>query len=329
MEKFEERSNIKRYIENNTDDTLFKLKGERYKEYRRLFNEARINKVKTEKPLEITLGLTSYCNLLCKMCFRNYLSSSEKINMPMEIVDRIVSQCKELNVSSIWLGSFSEALLHPEIKTIIKKFGELEPLDFWLTTNGTLLSRDISEVLVDSGVTKLHVSLDAAKEETYKIIRGGKLDIVEKNVEEFLKIREEKGSKLPLLRVTFVEQEDNKQEIDEFVEKWSGVADIIDVQKMTDYSKLYDDMEVDSHKDSFFDCYYAFYQLAILYDGQILPCPCPIFDSGKKYNIQSTSLIEYWNCDEMKKIENSMLTGESYFDCCRKCLSLKKTEGND
>lgn len=323
-QKYEDRANINRYLGKAADRRLVEIKGPEFAEYRRIFETARQEKVRTEWPIEVSLGLTSYCNLLCKMCYRNYMPDVGKQYMPLNMVDEIVEQCKDLKIKSFWLGSFTEGLLHPDILYIIKKCGEVKALDYWFTTNGTLLTEDVAKAMIENGVTKLHVSLDAARPETYKIIRGGDLNRVEKNILRFLEIRKSLNSELPMLRVTMVEQEDNKNEIEEFVKKWEGVADIVDVQKLTDYSILEnEELDKESYKHTFFDCYYPFYQLSVTFDGRIWPCPCPVFDSGKPVYLKDMSLKEYWNSEEVLNIVNSIIKKEKYYDCCLRCLSLK------
>lgn len=323
-QNYEDRTNINRYLGKAADRRLAEIKGSAFAEYREVFERARQEKVRTQWPIEISLGLTSYCNLLCKMCYRNYLPDNGKQYMPLEMVDEIVRQCKELNISSFWLGSFTEGLLHPDILYIIKKCGEVHALDYWFTTNGTLLTEDIARAMIENGVTKLHVSLDAATPETYKKIRGGNLEIVERNVRRFLELRKKMDSELPMLRVTMVEQDENRGEIDAFVKKWTGVADIVDVQKLTDYSILQnEEIDRESYKHTFFDCYYPFYQLSITYDGRIWPCPCPVFNSGHPVYLKDMTLKEYWNSEEILGIVHAIENNEDYYDCCLKCLSLK------
>lgn len=323
-QSYEDRTNINRYLGKAADRRLAEIKGSAFAEYRRVFETARQEKVRTQWPIEISLGLTSYCNLLCKMCYRNYLPDNGKQYMPLEMVDEIVRQCKELNISSFWLGSFTEGLLHPDILYIIKKCGEVHALDYWFTTNGTLLTEDIARAMIENGVTKLHVSLDAATPETYKKIRGGNLEVVERNVRRFLELRKKMDSELPMLRVTMVEQDENRGEIDAFVEKWTGAADIVDVQKLTDYSILQNEvLDRESYKHTFFDCYYPFYQLSITYDGRIWPCPCPVFNSGHPVYLKDMTLKEYWNSEEILGIVHAIENNEDYYDCCLKCLSLK------
>ena len=325
--EFEDRTNINRYLGKAADRKLTKLKGVEFAEYRKVFETARQEKVRTSLPIEVSLGLTSYCNLLCKMCYRNYIPDQGKQYMPFEMVEEIVKQCQDMNIMSLWVGSFTEATLHPEIVKIIRKCGEVGAMDYWFTTNGTMLTEEVARAMVESGVTKLHVSLDAATPETYMKIRGGQLERVERNIESFLKIRDELKSELPLLRVTMVGQEDNKNEIDMFVDKWTDKADIVDVQKLTNYSILQEEnLDRESYKHTFFDCYYPFYQLSVTFDGRIWPCPCPVFDSGHPVYLKDISLKEYWNSQEMQEIVNAIKTKQNYYECCLRCLSLKPAE---
>ena len=327
MAEYEDRTNINRYLGREADRRLVEIKGPAFAEYRRTFELARQEKIRTEKPIEVSLGLTSYCNLLCKMCYRNYMEDAGRQHMSLSLVDEIVKQCKDMKIASFWLGSFTEGLLHPDILYIIKKCGEVKALDYWFTTNGTMLSEEVAKAMIENGVTKLHVSLDAATPETYKKIRGGNLEVVEKNIHTFLRLRTEMKSELPMLRVTMVEQDCNRAEIDQFVNKWTGVADIVDVQKLTDYSILEsEEYDKESYKHTFFDCYYPFYQLSVSFDGKIWPCPCPIFDSGKPVYMKDMTLMEYWNSEEMMKLVHSLEEKKDHYECCLRCLSLKPAQ---
>ena len=80
--KYEDRANINRYLGRAADRRLAEIKGPEFAEYRRVFETARVEKVRTEWPIEVSLGLTSYCNLLCKMCYRNYIPDVGKKYMP-------------------------------------------------------------------------------------------------------------------------------------------------------------------------------------------------------------------------------------------------------
>ena len=44
-------------------------------------------------------------------------------------------------------------------------------MDFFVFTNGTLLNEKNSEMILNSSITRLFISLDAATEETYNKVR--------------------------------------------------------------------------------------------------------------------------------------------------------------
>ena len=50
-------------------------------------------------------------------------------------------------------------------------------------------------------------------------LNSGRLSIIEKNVKEFVKLRNSLGKKLPLVRVSFVALETNVHESNEFIDK--------------------------------------------------------------------------------------------------------------
>jgi len=320
--EYDDRHNTHRYL-SLADEALCELKGDGFLRYRRQFDAARTEKETTEGPLEIALGITSFCNLRCKMCYRSFLEDGPRAFMAVELLDQIADELRRLKVASVWLGSFTEPLIHPEIERIIKRLGKVGAEDYWLTTNGTLLNESIAKAAIDAGVTKLHVSLDAATPETYRTIRGYDLAKVESNIGDFLELRDKLGSKTPFLRVTFCEQPDNASEIDLFVKKWTGVADIVDTQKLTDYSKLTDDSfyAFDPTK-SFLDCYYPFYQIAVTYEGRLWPCPSLVYDASEVRYFPDTSIQDYWNSKEMQDLREQ-IKEKCFTRCCKRCLYLR------
>ena len=72
--------------------------------------------------------------------------------------------------------------------------------------------------------------MDAGSEDTYKMMRGGDLESLEKAIRKFLLLREEKGKVLPIVRLSFVYHRQNQDEVELFKEKWGNVADYIEIQ---------------------------------------------------------------------------------------------------
>src|SRR5437899_787341 len=84
-----------------------------------------------------------------------------------------------------------------------------------------LLSETMAAGLMDGGLTRLMVSLDAVTQPVYDKIRvGADLEVVKRNVFRFLELRQARGRRLPLLSVNFVKMSVNEHELEKFVETW-------------------------------------------------------------------------------------------------------------
>ena len=75
------------------------------------------------------------------------------------------------------VGMGSEATLHPDLIKILSYAAASIP-DVVLFTNGSRLNAESVNSIIN-GITRVCISLDAASEETYKVIRGGDLEKVE------------------------------------------------------------------------------------------------------------------------------------------------------
>ena len=103
-----------------------------------------------------------------------------------------------------------------------------------------LLTQKISNELIDSGLTRLQISIDAVSEETYQKVRpGGKLKTVITNLQNFLELKKLKKI-TPLTRVNFVKTSLNESELDRFISYWSNKVDMIGVQEFVKPTKVKD-----------------------------------------------------------------------------------------
>ena len=314
--KVEDRGPIKRVINSDFEGYLSEVKGKAYCEYRKNWNSYGNLQKAGLHPMQLNIELTSYCNLRCKMCYYNFVENRTREHMSLELVDQIVREAGELHVESLWLGAYSESLLHPNIIEVIKRFAKVKSMDFWLATNGVLLNRELSETIVDIPLTWLTVSLDAATSETYKQIRGGRLEVVERNILQFLEIREMRNSQLPFLRVSFVDMKENHKELEMFQEKWAGKADIVDVQTLVDFSE--NGIRADVNKS--FICRDVGRLLSIKYDGELLPCCNSSYkNKEERFFLQNTSIQQFWESDFHKKLLDSVRC-KQYLPCCAECV---------
>lgn len=309
---------LKSYGANVVTEKLESRYGEEYLQYRKKWALAE-NLQLPAFPLNVVFDLIDACTLKCHHCLRSpdlsasysdYIGTGKKLST--EDVIRVMDECYEHKLPSVNIGGSGECMMHPSFIQICIEIMKRGILELRVTSNGSLLTTDISEALIDQQVHFLSISLDAYTAETYGIVRGKKekFDMIIDNIMKFMDLRQKRKSIFPMLRVSFVRQQSNYKEADRFVEFWSQYADLIDIQPFVDYrAKEY---------NRNFSCNEPWFRLYVCSDGHVVPC-CGytglVFDLG---NITNKSLLSIWEGDEIKLIRE-MLLDKKFPDACLKC----------
>lgn len=316
--KLDESNRINRIKRDEAVQYLTKKRGEEYCNYRKDWEFYSTCQEMPDRPLQLNLEITSNCNLRCAMCFRSYeMNNPRKSYLSVEELKRIFAQFDESKIPSLWISG-GEPFLHPNIDWILKEIATLNPLDSWIVSNGFLLSDEIIEGLLDSGIHWLSISIDASTAETYRKIRGGDLLQLENNIDNFLKRRNERDQKLPFLRVTFIDMPSNHHEINDFISNWRKRADIVDIQSLADYHNL-DSITEEEMLNCSFMCTAPFTLISVIPDGNFIPCCNGFYDTVSSFNINNVSIKEYWNSPWRLEFAKS-LKEKRYCYECKKCI---------
>lgn len=130
-------------------------------------------------PEWIVLGVNNVCNLHCKMCdvgtgfdssnFYHHLAGNQPLNMPLELVKKIIDETREYFPRAKLGYAFTEPSVYPFLAESLE-YASDKKLYTTLTTNGLNLTK-IAGKLCDSGLNELFVSLDGPPE-IHNKIRG-------------------------------------------------------------------------------------------------------------------------------------------------------------
>ena len=297
---------------------LVKKHGQKFINYRREWDLAANCEFAPEKPLYIALETNSNCNFKCKMCLHSFDIRTEKEtkSIDLDTAKKLFVQTKELNIPSINIGAFTECTINKNIKSILKIASETGTMDRFLFTNGSMLCQNFCDYLVDLEWERVYISLDAANEITYKKIRGYDLNKVEQNVLCLMETKKRKKTLFPIVRVSFVIQPENKNEVDEFYCKWENKVDVIDFQKLIDHTKK--NQSVDDF--IFKKCQGPFTTLAVTCEGEIIPCCSEYGKELSLGNLKDMSIIEAWNCEKMQMLRKAFLEKANIPQICQICL---------
>ena len=306
--------------------------GARFKKYRRDYQRtlnSEQNGFVPEQPLTISMELVNRCNLSCTMCYTANHKATKR-TLSLQDIERFFGDCKKNRVPSLMLGDHSEPLLHKDIQEIILAAKSAEIMDIFLFTNGVLLTQSMSEFLVRERVSRVFVSLDAAKPETFRRIRGkNELSLVESNLRRLLDIRNREKAELPVVRVSFCVQRDNAHEQEDFSAKWRDVVDFIDYQALVDPAWVTELVEtvsvqnkalIENRSEYLPFCNQPFGYLSVLASGHITPC-CSFYAHNLKFgHISTHSIQDVWQGDEIRKLRQELLLCQPN-EVCRVCLS--------
>lgn len=156
--------------------------------------------------LSAKIKLLWQCNLSCVFC------ALPKPSAPVsrEKVAEILRSLKNRGLLKIHFSG-GEAFLHPQINGIIEDAVSLG-LQVNLTTNGTLITKEVARWIADSGVHSISISLDGASAKTHDKLRGVKGAF--KSTVKAIGYLARMSKKRPAVRVNTVVTSRNADELD-------------------------------------------------------------------------------------------------------------------
>ncbi len=110
------------------------------------------------RPLWAQLNITSRCNLDCAYCTEH---DNTKGDVPFEVLRERIEHCHRLETLHVDLIG-GEPLLHPDLSRLLREVTS-RGMTTGMTTNGFLLTEDRLLELMDLGVGRLQISVDAVR----------------------------------------------------------------------------------------------------------------------------------------------------------------------
>lgn len=283
-------------------------------------------------PFVVYIDPCGACNFKCSFCPCNnsdYLIKERHHIMEWDLFDKIVHDLKEFygQIMVINLHGFGEPLMNSNIVKMVEKLKEFKICrEVRLTTNGSLLTEDISRGLIDAGIDTVRVSIEALNDEDYQTICKSpvKFEQIIKNIEQFYRLSRNKHSKITAKAVSVMM---NSEEDRQFF--YNLFSPITDYQSIEDISNIWGDYDINGGKtskntafckDNVPICAFPFTDMMIHSNGAIGTC-CSDWKLGTQYAwVQESSLKSLWNGDVLKSIQLKHLDKSAYQETfCKLC----------
>jgi len=122
------------------------------------------------QPRLVFWEVTKGCNLRCVHCRATATELASPSDLPTAQALNIIDQIAEF-ANPILVLSGGEPLYRPDIFQLAK-YATDKGLRVALATNGTLVTKEVAQKIVDAGVKRVSISLDGANADTHDTFRG-------------------------------------------------------------------------------------------------------------------------------------------------------------
>ncbi len=176
-----------------------------------------------ENPSKLFIELTTRCNLSCQMCVKQSWGNG--------VIDGDMSRETFLALSpafshaeAVILNGIGESLLHPELEDFIRIAKSLMPAGSWVgfQSNGLLLDERRAISLLEAGLDKICLSLDAICPDTFRKLReGGEVDDLDRAFVAIQRAKNKVPDSTLQVGVEFVVMRDNIHQLPDVL-RWSA-----------------------------------------------------------------------------------------------------------
>lgn len=294
----------------------------RWANFRRQYHAAQRLDDPAPFPLQLDFELNSTCQMRCGFCLHGHTHVKKK-ELPFADFCRVIDEGQQYGLVSIKLNYINEPLLLPDLPRYLHYARDHGVLNQYFATNGLLLDADRGRALIEAGVSKVMISLDAATPETFQIMRNSReFERVTQNIRAFIALRNAMGRDFPLVRVNFVQTKKNIHERDAFIQQWEGVVDMIGFQRQVQLPDRNDDLlPVAAGDGEPFRCSFPFKLLVIDASGDILPCCTFSARPMALGNIRDMTIKQAWDSQPIQFLRDThRRSGYADIPICKHCV---------
>jgi len=276
------------------------------------------------------------CNFTCEYCFhavprneRGFVSEWPvmKLDLYKKCIDELALFEDQLKV--LRFVGMGEPLLHKNIAEMVaiavsRKVAQRVEL----LTNGSLLTRKMSDALIDAGLSRMVISLQGISREKYRRISKVDIDFDQfvKNIEYFY--TNKKNTHVYIKIVDYALDETDTQ--DKFYAIFGDICDSIAVENAVpimpgvDYDKVLSNSDKNATQfglplSDIQVCPQAFFTMQVNPDGKVVPC-YQITYPGIMGDLNHQTMQEIWNGEAYRAFRRAMLDGRRQVnDICAQC----------
>ena len=284
-------------------------------------------------PFTIYIDPSSACNFKCNFCCHSIRPGHIKRSgfkpqiMSYELFRSAIEQIKYFpdKIKMLSLFLVGEPLLNKKLPDMIAYAKESMIADrIFLTTNGSLLTKQMNRALVDAGLDEIMISVEALDTEKYREIASVNIDyeLFVNNIREFYENR--KNCKV---YVKIVNTSINNGEVEKFHSMYDGICDLAYIETVmpvfegVDYSstKLPENNKIGRQVEI---CTRPFFTMSVHPNGNVGCCIVDYSEGIVFGNVREQSLMDIWNGKKFNDFRRAHLKKKKKtLNVCGNCCS--------
>lgn len=288
-----------------------------------------------DMPLSIQIEPTGICNFQCSYCYHSLDRSKQRpaLNLSLDLFKKFIKDAKEFprKLKSITFCGGGEPLLNNDIYEMISLANTIAE-ETVILTNGSLLTKERTQKIIDSNLSTLRISLQGICCEDYKNNCNYDINFNQfiENIEYFYKNK--KNTKLILKMPDIaINTEEKKQK---FYELFNDKCDSLTIQIISNLVQEidYKNIQINSNNSLYGGklenievCPQIFFTMILDQQGNIFPCSDAYYNltSPKIGNIKTNSLKEIWESNTLKNLRCEHLKGNRCkLNSCKNCTHI-------
>lgn len=284
-------------------------------------------------PYTISIDPSNLCDFKCNFCATHYSEEGKNIKkqtMSLELFKKIVDDISQFDnkLKVLRITGNGEPLLNKQLPKMIKYAKDKKIADFIeIITNGSLLNKNLNRELIDSGIDRIRISIEALNAKGYKEIANANINYDEflSNIKDLYDNRKSCEIYIKTVDVVVKTQEDK----DKFIKLFNDKCDRFFIDKIIPLWAGFDQIEYDLEDGMGLHgqevkkvkiCPFIFYSFVINSNGEVTCC-CA--DWKRKLVIGDTnkeSVKDIWNGKKIREFWKRMLKGEKdQIEVCKEC----------
>lgn len=272
-------------------------------------------------PRHLNIELTNHCQLACVMC-PHQLMTREQGFMSWNTLEKIVKESVG-RTKTCFAHMFGESLLHSDVDKMLAYIKTETGMHITLSTNGLLLTEEMSEKLFDSGLDKLVLMVDSLHKDIFESIRvGSHFETVVRNIDHCIEIRRRRKDVNTRLQIEMINMYVNAGEFGDFKAKYALLVEDIGLCVAKTFTTYGGSIPVMASRcDSPKSCLVPNCSMAIYWNGDVVLC-CSDYD-GKIIlgNVLEAGIEEIWNSDRYEKYRAMIIRRDfAKISLCKECV---------